>query len=356
MDIAALESLGFEIAFGTYFIASILFFLYFSTKKRRLAEMGFTLVAFGFAFQTLALATRWFYAGHPPWVNTYEVMSFFAWTVVGAYLILNIRSDYRGVGVLVAPLAFVVLGFASLQPTNPTPLIPALQSVWLLIHVPIVILSYCAFFIAFVASVLYLFKDKQLTETRQTGGPHNQRDGSGSANGERTVSPEPTGLLAKFSLDQLDDLAYRSVAVGFPLLTVGIITGAIWAETAWGSYWSWDPKETWSLITWFVFLIYLHAKTQNWSTSLAAYIAAFGFISVVCTFLGVGYVLPFLETYLSVNTGLHGYTGGGAIAGTVLFCGILGAVLLLLFATRKKPPSASHAPPAEVSAEAAPVR
>ncbi len=166
MDIATLERLGFEIALGAYLISSILFILYLSSKKRRLADMGFTLTAFGFAFQTLALITRWFYAGHPPWVNTYEVMSFFAWTIVGAYLVLNIRTDYKSVGTLVAPLAFATLGFASLQPSNPTPLIPALQSVWLLIHVPIVVVSYCALFVAFVASILFLFKDKQLSEQR----------------------------------------------------------------------------------------------------------------------------------------------------------------------------------------------
>ena len=354
MDAAALEHLGFEIALGTYLISSVLFVLYFSIKKRRLAEMGFTLALFGFAFQTLALATRWLYEGYPPWVSTYEVMSFFAWTVVGAYVILNIKSDYKNAGVLIAPLAFVLLGFASLQPTNAAPLIPALQSVWLLIHVPIVIISYCAFVIAFVASVLYLFKDKQLSEAHMTEGLNRQRDAA-SKDSPPAGAREPTGILAKFSLEQLDDLAYKSVAVGFPLLTIGIITGAIWAESAWGSYWSWDPKETWSLITWFVFLIYLHAKTQNWGASLAAYIAAFGFMSVICTFLGVGYVLPFLETYVSVSTGLHGYAGGNVISGTVLFCGILGAVLLLLFATRKKkPPNVTSTPPARTDAESEP--
>jgi cytochrome c-type biogenesis protein CcsB len=353
MDIAAIERLGFEIALGAYLISSILFIFYLSTKKRRLVDMGFTLVGFGFAFQTLALITRWFYAGHPPWVNTYEVMSFFAWTIVGAYLALNVRTDYKSVGTLVAPLAFATLGFASLQPSNPTPLIPALQSVWLLIHVPIVVVSYCALFIAFVASILFLFKEKQLNEQRLLEDKRVQRNKS--ANAKRAISQESTNILDKLSLNQLDDLAYRSVAVGFPLLTIGIITGAIWAEAAWGSYWSWDPKETWSLITWFVFLVYLHARTQNWSSSLAAYIAAFGFISVICTFLGVGYVLPFLETYISVSTGLHTYTGGGDVAGTVFFCGIVGFVFLLLFLTRKRPPSASEAPLAEAKTEAAQV-
>jgi len=352
MDIAAIEHLGFEIALGAYLVSSIIFIFYLSTKKRRLADMGLTLIGFGFAFQTLALITRWFYAGHPPWVNTYEVMSFFAWTIVGAYLALNIRTDYKSVGTLVAPLAFATLGFASLQPSNPTPLIPALQSVWLLIHVPIVVVSYCALFIAFVASILFLFKDKQLNEQR----PLDKRvQKKTSANAKRAISQEHTNVLDKLSLNQLDDLAYKSVAVGFPLLTIGIITGAIWAESAWGSYWSWDPKETWSLITWFVFLIYLHARTQNWSSSLTAYIATFGFISVICTFLGVGYVLPFLETYISVSTGLHGYTGGGNVAGTVFFCGIVGFVLLLLFLTRKRPPSTSEAPLADPKTEAAQV-
>jgi cytochrome c-type biogenesis protein CcsB len=353
MDIVALERLGFEIALGAYLISSILFILYLSTKKRRFSDMGFTLIVFGFVFQTLALITRWFYVGHPPWVNTFEVMSFFVWTVVGAYLTLNVRTDYRTIGTLVAPFAFATLGFASLQPSNPTPLIPALQSVWLLIHVPIVIVSYCAFFVAFAASVLYLFKDKQLSEYPFDSARRRQNS---SANAARAVSREPAKVLDKLNLDQLDDLAYRSVAVGFPLLTIGIVTGAIWAEAAWGSYWSWDPKETWSLITWFVFLIYLHAKTQNWGSSLCAYIAAFGFISVVCTFFGVGYVLPFLETYLSVSTGLHGYAGGNVVAGTVFFCGILGFVFFLLFVTRKRPPSASEAPLTEAGTEAAPVR
>jgi cytochrome c biogenesis factor len=153
--------------------------------------------------------------------------------------------------------------------------------------------------------------------------------------------------LAKFTLSQLDDLAYKSVAVGFPLLTIGILTGAIWAETAWGSYWSWDPKETWSLITWFVFLAYLHVRTQHQSRSFAAYIAAFGFLSVMFTFLGVGFVLPLLQTYIGISSGLHGYAGGSAITGSLLFFGVLGAVLFLLLKTRKKPPSVSHAPAIE---------
>ncbi|MDD1721296.1 MAG: c-type cytochrome biogenesis protein CcsB [Euryarchaeota archaeon] len=348
MDIATYEQLGFEIALGTYLLSSILFILYVSMKKERLGSMGLTLAFFGFAFETIALANRWFYTGHPPWVTTYEVMAFFAWTLVGAYLILNFRSNYKSVGIIVAPLAFIIMGFSSMQSANPEPLVPALQSVWLLIHVPIVILAYGAFAVAFAASALYLWKDRKLiVGTKDLQNDQNPHDVPSSKH-----SQSGAGILTGLQLDALDDIAYKSVAIGFPLLTFGIITGAIWANRAWGSYWSWDPKETWSLVTWFVFLIYLHARTQNWSGRFAAYISVSGFLSVICTFLGVGYVLPFLESFFSVSTGMHGYAGGDTLTGTVLFCGVLGAVIVLLLTTRKRPPKTTKASSKDVATHA----
>ncbi len=310
--------------------------------------MGLMLIIFGFALQTVALSVRWFYTGHPPWVSTYEVTSFFAWTLVGAYLLVNVRSDLKSVGIIVAPLAFVMMGFASMQPANPEPLVPALQSVWLLIHVPIVILAYGAFAIAFAASALYLWKDKNASAEQANGlstkMPRGVPRSKNSAN--------QAGILEGLQLDELDDISYKSVAVGFPLLTFGIITGAIWANRAWGSYWSWDPKETWSLVTWLVFLAYLHARTQNWSDRFAAYISVCGFTSIICTFLGVGYVLPLLESFFSVSTGMHGYAGGDTIIGTALFCGVLAGVITLLLVTRRRPPKTSQASLADVPTHA----
>ncbi len=345
MNVPAYEQLGFGIALGAYLLSSVFFILYAAMKKPQLGSMGLILTFFGFAFQTVALAGRWFYVGHPPWVSTYEVMSFFAWTLVGAYLVLNVKSDYKSVGLIVAPLAFMIMGFASLQSSNPEPLVPALQSVWLLIHVPIVILAYGAFAVSFAASALYLWKDRKLSiEMEDCSSSQNSRSVPASNQSEKRA-----GILAGLHLDELDDIAYKSVALGFPLLTFGIITGAIWASRAWGSYWSWDPKETWSLVTWLVFLVYLHARTQNWGDRFAAYVSVCGFMSVICTFLGVGYVLPLLESFFSVAPGMHGYAGGDTVAGTALLCGILGSVIVLLLLTRKRPPRMNKVSSSEVA-------
>ena len=329
MDLVNYEMFGFEIAIGAYLLCSLLFIFYFVTKKKGLDGIAFTLAAFGFAFQTCALGIRWLYAGHPPWINTYEIMSFFAWAIIGAYLIINAKLNYKIVGVIVAPFAFILMGFASLQPKNPEPLAPALQSVWLLIHVPIIMLAYCGFIISFAASILYLFKEKEILSI-------NTSDNLRSSN--ISTSANTLKIFSGFTLAQLDDLSYKGVALAFPLLTIGIITGAIWADRAWGSYWSWDPKETWSLITWLIFLIYLHARTSDWGTKISAYISVFGFLSVIFTFLGVGYVLPFLENHVELNPSLHEYTGGDYTAGTVLFICVVSVVLVLLILSRIRPP------------------
>ena len=338
MNLVNYEMFGFEIAVGAYLLCSLLFVFYFITKKKGLDGMAFTLVAFGFAFQTYALGIRWLYAGHPPWINTYEITSFFAWVIVGAYLIINVKFNYKVFGLIVAPFAFILMGFASLQPKNPEPLVPALQSVWLLIHVPIMMLAYCGFVISFVASILYLFREKEIISIDT---PDSLRSFNNKAIERRATisdSAETLKIFSRFTLAQLDDLSYKAVAFAFPLLTIGIITGAIWADRAWGSYWSWDPKETWSLITWLVFLIYLHARTSDWKTKISAYISVFGFLSVIFTFLGVGYVLPFLENHFELSTSLHEYAGGDYTAGTILFIGVVSAVLTLLILSRLRPP------------------
>jgi len=170
------------------------------------------------------------------------------------------------------------MAYASLSPNvkdEITPLIPALQSNWLTYHVITCFLGYSAFATSFVTSIVYLCKAKKA---------------------EPRPAPAAQELLP--SLAAADEIIYKTIAIGFLMLTVGIITGSVWANYAWGSYWSWDPKETWSLITWFIYAAFLHARlTRGWRGRRAAIISIVGFCSVLFTFLGVNYLLAGLHSY-----------------------------------------------------------
>ena len=177
------------------------------------------------------------------------------------------------------PFAFLFIAYASLAPgisDRIDPLIPALQSNWLHAHVITCFISYASFALSCAMSIIYLMKLR-----------------------EQEKGQKETRLTALFpSLDSLDGLVYKTIAVGFPLLTLGIVTGAAWANYAWGSYWSWDPKETWSLITWFVYAIFLHARfAREWRGRRTALLSIIGFAAVIFTYFGVNYVLSGLHSY-----------------------------------------------------------
>jgi cytochrome c-type biogenesis protein CcsB len=182
-------------------------------------------------------------------------------------------------GAFVLPIASLAMAYASLAPNvrdEIEPLIPALQSNWLTYHVMTCFLGYAAFAVSFGASVAYLIKNKDAPPTTE----------------------EDSGSLP--ALEMLDELIYKANAVGFLLLGIGIITGAVWANYAWGSYWSWDPKETWSLITWFIYAAFLHARlTRGWRGRKTAILSIIGFCGVLFTFFGVNYVLSGLHSYAS---------------------------------------------------------
>jgi cytochrome c-type biogenesis protein CcsB len=169
------------------------------------------------------------------------------------------------------------MAYASLSPNIQSeiePLVPALQSNWLTYHVLTCFLGYAAFAVSFGSSIAFLIKNRK---------------------GNQPSVHEP-GVLP--TIDLLDEVIYKANAVGFMLLGVGIITGAVWANYAWGSYWSWDPKETWSLITWFIYAIFLHARlTRGWRGNKTAILSIIGFCAVIFTFLGVNYVLSGLHSY-----------------------------------------------------------
>ena len=236
------------------------------------------LAAVGWAANTAALILRGVEAGHVPWANQFESMCLVAWGVIFVYLIFERVYGIRVLGAFVVPVGFLAIGAASLLPYRyraAEPLVPALQSYWIWIHVTVTMIAYAAFAVAGGLAVAYLVKER--SERRGVRG----------------------GMMERFpESDVLDELTFRAIAVGFPLLALGIILGAVWARYAWGGYWSWDPKETWSLITWFVYAAYLHARmSHGWRGKKMAVFAVVGFFVVVFCYWGVNFVLSGLHSY-----------------------------------------------------------
>lgn len=267
-----------------YLLCTVLYFNYLAFRSERLGK-----IASGVSWSTLLLHTaailwRWVESyqmgiGHAPLSNMYESLVFFSWCIVLLYLLWEWKLNSRFLGAFALPFAFLFIAYASLAPgisDRIDPLIPALQSNWLHAHVITCFLSYASFALSCAVSVIYLMK----LQKKETG-------------------QKETGLTALFpSLESLDGLVYKTIVVGFPLLTIGIVTGAAWANYAWGSYWSWDPKETWSLITWFVYAIFLHARfTREWRGKRTAVLSIIGFAAVIFTYFGVNYVLSGLHSY-----------------------------------------------------------
>jgi len=266
----------FNGSMGLYLLATVLYALHLATRRNRALGIAATstLLA-GLLVNTAAFAVRYVESSqlgfaYMPLSNMYESKVFFAWCIVLVYLIFEWRYGMRALGAFVAPLGALCIAIVSLNPkisSDLQPLVPALQSNWLTAHVVTCFIGYGAFAVAFAVSLVHLFR------------------GDG-----------PAGALPTRKV--LDDMSYRAIAVGFPFLTLGILTGAIWANYAWGTYWSWDPKETWSLITWFVYAAYLHARyTAGWKGTRLAVLSVVGFGATMFTYWGVNFVLSGLHSY-----------------------------------------------------------
>jgi cytochrome c-type biogenesis protein CcsB len=282
------------------------------------------------------LAARWLEAGYFPISNLYESLFFLTWGVTIVHLIAEKMSQSRLVGIVTTPVAMGITAFAalSLPPDmqNSAPLVPALKSNWLMMHVSVMMLSYATLMVGALLSIAFLIVTRgQNIELRGssvgTGGYRNRINSSSileisnnqpietnkldtaGNQGNVAVLNKITTLSTVDSLvnlspqllslaDTLDNISYRIIGLGFPLLTIGIIAGAVWANEAWGSYWSWDPKETWALITWLVFAAYLHARiTRGWQGRKPAILAASGFIVVWICYLGVNLLGKGLHSY-----------------------------------------------------------
>lgn len=269
----------------TYFIAFVFYLFKMILHKDAWGRLASFAAWLGFLAHTLAFILRWKAShdmglGHAPLTNLYESLIFFSWSIAFLYLVVEWRIKSKSLGVFVVPVAFLLMAYASIAPgmnTRIEPLIPALQSNWLTTHVLTCFMGYAAFTVAFGCALLYLWIDKK----------------------GKTAREETSTLAQKLpSLTVLNALIYQSAALGFVFLAIGIITGSVWAHYAWGSYWSWDPKETWSLVTWLVYAILLHARyVRSWHGRRLAMLALVGFACVLFTYLGVNF-LPSLHSYI----------------------------------------------------------
>ena len=233
----------------------------------------------GLVFHAVAAVEIGVYLGRVPVTNLFESLILLSWVLVAIYLVLERKYRIGAIGAFTTLLSLCLLAFASSLPNGlnsaHTNLAPALRSHWSVIHVSTCLISYAAFALGFSAALCYVLQAHILKTKR--------------------ITPLQGRLP---SLDVADHLAYKMVSFGFPMLTLGIVTGALWAQSAWGSYWSWDPKETWSLITWLVYAAYLHVRiVSHWRGKWANRLLVAGFICVIVTYFGVNYLANGLHKY-----------------------------------------------------------
>lgn len=290
------------------------FSITFSNLKNG-TKIGYFCVCLANILITVILGSRWIENGYFPLSNLYESLLFFVWGLTLVNIVIEFQTTLPLVGATCTPLSLFVIAFATLSlpegMQKAAPLVPALKSNWLMMHVSIMMLSYSTLIIGSLLSILFLVltKGKEINLQGNSIGnvmitnEINIRDRSmailenkvnlSDYSGKENNSTKRLNLL-----ESLDNLSYRIIGLGFPLLTIGIIAGAVWANEAWGAYWSWDPKETWALITWLVFAAYLHARiTKAWQGKRPAILASIGFVVVWICYLGVNFLGKGLHSY-----------------------------------------------------------
>jgi cytochrome c-type biogenesis protein CcsB len=339
MDLVSLQGWLDNASFAVLFLTMLLY--WGGTAFPRIPYLAI-LGTGGMAIANLCIATllasRWIEAGYFPLSNLYESLFFLAWGITAVHLVVENTSRSRLVGAVTAPVAMSITAFATLtlpsQMQNAEPLVPALKSNWLMMHVSVMLLSYAALLVGALLAIAFLVvtrgqnielrgssvgtgayrdsrrqlrkpseADQMTVVVAETISPVESQTTGGTAvlDAVATSAPvlsEPLSPQRLSLADTLDNISYRTIGLGFPLLTIGIIAGAVWANEAWGSYWSWDPKETWALITWLVFAAYLHARiTRGWQGRRPAILAASGFVVVWVCYLGVNILGKGLHSY-----------------------------------------------------------
>lgn len=266
----------FELALTLYFASTIVGVIELFKGSKATTRIMLFLAVLGFILHTLNIILRYFLSGHIPITNLHEASSFFSWCIVLLFFYIEYRYRIGLLGSFIMPLVFIMMLSSSILPREMKPLSPVLQSYWLGIHTILAFLGDAAFAFAAVIGLMYLVQ-------------------------EHFVKKKHLGSLFQRlpNLQLLDEINYKLITLGFPLLTLAIITGALWAESAWGSYWRWDPKEVWSLITWLIYVLVLHARLRvGWKGKKAAILSIIGFCVVLFTFLGVNLLIKGMHTFV----------------------------------------------------------
>ncbi|MDQ7787284.1 MAG: c-type cytochrome biogenesis protein CcsB [Thermodesulfovibrionales bacterium] len=271
-----MDVLLFELALTCYFAATMVSITELFKESKITMRITTALAGLGFALHTLTIIYRYGISGHIPIINPHEATSFFAWCVLFIFFLLQFRYKVNLLASFVMPIVFILMLSSSMLPREIKPLSPVLQSYWLEIHIVLAFLGNAAFALAFGIGVMYLVQEHYV-KSKHLG-----------------------GLFGRLpSLQSLDEINYKLITIGFPLLTLAIITGVFWAESAWGSYWNWDPREVWSLITWFIYAIILHARlVAGWRGKRAALLSIIGFLTILIAFFGIKLLKKGLHVFL----------------------------------------------------------
>ena len=308
MDWNEIQNFSSNIVFGLLLFAMIIYWINLSLFKNShsLSKIGqFSTLTANFLLFFI-LSSRWIVAGYFPLSNLYESLLFLTWTLLTIYIYVEKKTKSKLIGSILIPVILLISGFANLtlspEMQKSSPLVPALQSNWLMMHVSMMLLSYATLIMGSLLCILFLvisrYKDVDLKIIDDSSLPlYNIMLDYYEA---KLISPSnEVSELGKLKLLQsIDNWSYRIIGLGFPFLTIGIISGGVWANEAWGSYWSWDPKETWALITWMIFATYLHARiTKGWEGKKTAILGGLGFFVIWICYLGVNFLGKGLHSY-----------------------------------------------------------
>jgi len=257
------------------FLAAAAYCVFFVSQKNKIRNVARVFLVLSGILQTLYIVSRYMLLGHAPITSQHETLVIFAWATSWAYLSFRWRYTVKNFGTFVSLLILFLLALSTLVPRQVSELVPALQSWWLPVHAGVSLVGYGFLSLAFCGGLMYLLQEREL-KSKRFG----------------------YFFVRLPSLDALDQLNSHCLTAGFVFLTLGIVSGSLWARQAWGTYWQWDPKETWSLITWFIYLIQIHQRfTVGWRGKRAAVMAVFGFAAVAFTLWGVTYLLGGVHSY-----------------------------------------------------------